>query len=143
MRSGWIVKTLCLVALVLAVSGQQASAQDDRGEELKRMQDQLKAAQDRKNELAMENEKLHARLGELQKQLDAARANEATFAERTYHLRSTLAAWERFLDRYPVLKGRWQAFLSVDPLAAPGLPEWTDLQPPYEAPSTQTTQPVK
>jgi len=98
---------------------------------------QLKAAQDRKNELATQNEQLTAKVAELQKQLDQARSEmvelkrqDAENAEKTFYLRSYHAAWQTFIDRYPELKARWKHFLDRDVLAAgnemPTLPdpEW-------------------
>lgn len=112
---------LCLV-LALSFSAQLASAQEQpNADELKRLGEQLKAAQDRINKLAGENEKLVAKNAELQKQVDSA---NAVFAEKTYQLRATHAAWEVFLRRYPVLMGRWQAFLKSSLLDAPGDVEW-------------------
>jgi DNA repair exonuclease SbcCD ATPase subunit len=108
---------LCAV-LALAFSAEVVRAQEQpQADELKRLGEQLKAAQDRINKLADENEKLIAKNAELQKQVDTA---NATFAEKTYHWRATHAAWETFLRRYPALAGKWQAFLQsslIDPAA--------------------------
>lgn len=86
---------------------------------------QLKAAQDRKNELASQNEQLTARVAELQKQLDQARGEmldlkrqDAENAEKSFYLRSHHAVWQSFLERYPDLKLRWKLFLEKDLLAA-------------------------
>ena len=67
-------RTWALMALLLSAT--VAVAQDaPKPEQLKKMYDdalaQLKAAQDRKNELAMQNEQLTAKSAELQKQLEA------------------------------------------------------------------------
>ncbi len=124
------MRWLCVIALVVAFSGGVSLADDVKPDQLKKMYDeavaQLQSAQDRKNELAMENEKLTAKLAEMQKQLDAAHANEITFAERTYQWRATQAAWEQFLKRYPVLLGQWEAFLKQDLLSPASLPVWMD-----------------
>jgi hypothetical protein len=86
---------------------------------------QLKAAQDRKNELAKQNEQLTAKAADLQKQLDAAksemqelRRRDAENAEKNFNLRSHHAAWQAFVERYPELKARWTRFLERDILAA-------------------------
>lgn len=114
---------LCLV-LALSLSARFASAQDQpNADEVKRLGEQLKAAQDRINKLADENEKLLARNAELQKQVDSA---NAVFAEKTYQLRATHAAWELFLRRHPALAGQWQAFLKSSLLDAPGTVEWIE-----------------
>jgi chromosome segregation ATPase len=137
------IKTMrlrCAVALMLAMSG-WAAAQNatDNPEELNRKyQDalaQLKAAQDRKNELATENEKLTARIAELEKQNDELRRAAATFAEQTWKLRMHYAAWESFLKtRSPQLLEKWRVFLERDPLSAPA--SFPD------SPDTSTTLPA-
>jgi chromosome segregation ATPase len=124
MRLSWAL------AALLAMSG-WAAAQNatDNPEELNRKyQDalaQLKAAQDRKNELATENEKLTGRIGELEKQNEELKRAAATFAEQTWKLRMHYAAWESFLrTRSPQLLEKWRVFLERDPLSAPaGFPE--------------------
>ena len=95
---------------------------------------QLKAAQDRKNELATQNEQLTAKVAELQKQLDQARGDmlelrrqDAENAEKSFYLRSHHAAWQTFVGRYPELKARWKQFLEKDVLATGNdLPEFLD-----------------
>ena len=88
---------------------------------------QLKAAQDRKNELATENEKLNAKVADLEKQLESAHREQAEFAQRTFQLRSHMAAWEAFARRYPKLLEQWKLFITADPLALPSqMPDWDD-----------------
>ena len=131
-----------VTVLTLAAGAGFALAQDaNNPEQLKKLYDdalaQLKAAQDRKNELATQNEQLTARVAELQKQLDQARGEmlelkrqDAENAEKSFYLRSHHAAWQSFVERYPELKSRWKQFLEKDILAAhnelPKLvdPEW-------------------
>lgn len=109
---------------VLLLTASLAFGQDTNNpEELKKMHAeamvQLKAAQDRKNELAAENEKLSARVVELEKQLGDRDQQIAAFSERTWFLRSHYAAWNKFMDRYPQMKERWNAFMSGKVLDAP------------------------
>lgn len=131
-----------VTAVALAAGATFALAQDaNNPEQIKKLYDdalaQLKAAQDRKNELATQNEQLTAKVAELQKQLDQARGEmlelkrqDAENAEKSFYLRSHHAAWQTFIDRYPELKSRWKQFLEKDVLAAnndlPKLvdPEW-------------------
>ena len=131
-----------VTAVALAAGATIALAQDaNNPEQLKKLYDdalaQLKAAQDRKNELATQNEQLTAKVAELQKQLDQARGEmlelkrqDAENAEKSFYLRSHHAAWQTFIERYPELKSRWKQFLEKDVLAAnnelPKLldPEW-------------------
>ncbi|MGH7214127.1 MAG: hypothetical protein ACREIT_05130 [Tepidisphaeraceae bacterium] len=99
-------------------------------EQLKKMYEdalaQLKAAQDRKNEMSKENEVLAAKLAELTKQietmqprLDALEKQAAAYAEQTFNLRSHYAAWQEFMKRYPSLLARWRVFLENDLLTVP------------------------
>src|SRR5262252_25046 len=80
-RKGFNMRRLCIAlviattTLVVAAPGRAlAQDQNNNPEDINRKyQDalaQLKSAQDRKNELAAENEKLHARIADLEKQLD-------------------------------------------------------------------------
>lgn len=112
------------LTVALALGPAVAAAQDAANiDELKRQHGeaiaQLKAAQDRKNELAEENERLKTRLVELEKQLAERDKESAAWAERTWFYRSQYAAWDRFLDRYPRLREQWRLFLAageMDPL---------------------------
>jgi septal ring factor EnvC (AmiA/AmiB activator) len=113
-------------AVTAALAATLASAQDDaRPDQLKkRYADalaQLKQSQDRKNQLAADNERLTAKLADLQKQLDAANGRIATlkaaadgFDERTFFLRSHYAAWRAFVAADPTLKRHWDAYLRGD-----------------------------
>lgn len=133
----WAVMVVALTAGTTLALAQDTS----NPEQLKKMYGdalaQLKAAQDRKNELATQNEQLTAKVAELQKQLDQARGEmlelkrqDADNAEKSFFLRSHHAAWQTFVERYPELKVRWKRFLDKDVLAAgnelPKLmdPEW-------------------
>lgn len=124
----WAVTAVALGVVTLGTGF--ALAQDaNNPEQLKKLYAdalaQLKAAQDRKNELATQNEQLTAKVAELQKQLDAARGEmlelkrrDAENAENSFYLRSHHAAWQTFVERYPELKARWKHFLENDLLAA-------------------------
>ena len=135
---------LCLALLLCCASLLRAQEQQNP-EELKKMYDdalaQLKAAQDRKNELGSENEKLQARIAELEKQLVERDARigqlelaAATHADNTFFLRSHYASWRSFLNLHPQLKARWELFLESELLAAPAdLPEFIDSDWPLSA----------
>lgn len=105
------------LAVSVAVAQEGPSPAD-----LRRMYDdavaQLRAAQDRRAELANENEKLKARLAEQDKRLKLLEARTAeleaqhdTFAERTYQLRASQSAWAAFLRTRPETRGQWEAYL--------------------------------
>jgi predicted nuclease with TOPRIM domain len=117
---------MLVAAVVVATAGLTQAQDQPNPEELNRKyQDaltQLKAAQDRKNELATENEKLTARVAELEKQIEQAKRESATFAEQTYQLRVQYAAWQSFLQIHPAMLARWRLFLESSPLAFPQVP---------------------
>ena len=131
------------VLVVLLSVGGVASGQDSpQPDQLKKMYDgvlgELRQAQDRKNELAAENDKLNAKVAELQKQLDAAKLKidegtreAAGFAERTFYLRSYYANWQEFVHRYPKLEARWQVYLEGNVLAPNKLPDLLDTEWPF------------
>lgn len=137
MRRRWYP---CLVmALALAAAGPVGAQDQGSPEELRKLYgeaiEHLKAAQDRKNELAEENERLKARLAELEQEVSTLRDEAARFAERTWSYRSRLAAWERFLTRHPRLREQWRQFLSVDALDPSNqLPEPSEVTGPLTGP---------
>jgi len=110
------------LALALPVA---ASAAEPTPEQLRAQLDdalrQLQAAQDRKNELAGENERLRARVAELE--LAAARLRLA--ADATHALRARAEALRAFVGRHPGLLAAFRAYvrdrlpvpLSDDPAA--------------------------
>jgi alanyl-tRNA synthetase len=108
-----------------------APAQDENNPQVLRtqnaeLQSQLKAAQDRKNELGQENEKLQAQIVQQEKELESLRHDKAEFSERTFFLRTHYAAWQVFLRRYPEMMARWKYFME-SPVTAPNpLPEIMD-----------------
>ena len=134
---------MCALGLVLLVSAATARADDlMKPEQLKKAYDnalvQLKAAQDRKAELAKENDTLAAKVEELKKQLadsqgqvESLKREMADNRERTFYLRSYHAAWESFIRRYPEVMVRWRMYLGDGvlnpPQDVPDLlnPEWT------------------
>jgi len=115
MRSKLLVSA---VALLTTLAGLSEAQEQKNSDELRKLYDesvaQLKAAQDRKNKLDRENEKLALRLAELEVRLAERDAEAAQYAERTWTLRAQSAAWERFIERYPEWKTRWEAFLTAD-----------------------------
>jgi chromosome segregation ATPase len=116
---------IALMAALLAPAGAARVSAQENPDQLHRMYDdalkELKAAQERKNQLAEENDKLKSTVEDLKKQLAAANAqvgdlkrDQAEQADRTFYLRSHYAAWEAFLRQYPELMGRWKAFMEAD-----------------------------
>jgi hypothetical protein len=125
---------------------------------------QLKAAQERKNQLAADNEKL-AQLLEAKKQEIAAmglrveelKRADADHAEKTFFLRVHYMAWQQFMGRNPEIAAKWRQFLEGAALGGPddpkellnrkwllgeGQPSTQPATAPTTAPSTlPTTQP--
>lgn len=93
-----------MAAFASAVSAQPT------GEQLQAMYDdamrQLQQAQDRKNQLANENEQLKATIAELQAKVSAANAA----ADPTYTLRAQAATFEAFLSSDLSIAWRFQKF---------------------------------
>jgi septal ring factor EnvC (AmiA/AmiB activator) len=131
-----------VMAVMLVFSAVVQAADTPTPDQLKKMYDealvQLKNAQDRKNELAKENEDLKAKAEETGKDLAAAQAqlqdlkrDLADNDEKDFYLRAYHAAWENFIARSPELMARWKAFIGSDvastapstpPLIDPGWP---------------------
>lgn len=78
---------------------------------------QLKAAQDRKNELASENQKLQHRLAEVEAEKRAVQEQIFTLENRSYFLREHHAAWRAFLDANPAVKAMWATYFTGTPAA--------------------------
>jgi len=124
MRCAWCFAVVLLVAGV-------AGGQEVKPEDLKKLYNdtlvQLKAAQDRRAELAAENQKLTARIAELEKQLqptatqnDQLRRQAADAAERSFFLRTYYAAWTQFNSTHPDVKLQWDLFLNRSTLLGSG-----------------------
>ena len=112
----WIC--VLVAAAVFALKAPCALAQDGlSSDQLRRMYDdavvQLKTAQDRRNELARENEKLRSRiiqLEQVEKQLQQVQAAVNKLADQTFQARSEHAAFQEFLTANPSIRIQWQAF---------------------------------
>lgn len=136
-----------VVAVLLAAIPPASARADDKQDpdQLKKAYDdalvQLKAAQERKNQLAADNEKLAGQLSDLQRQVDRMKGEmdqikraEADQANQTFFLRSHYAAWQNFIRRYPDLQGRWKAYFDNPLLSTPRpLPGTLDLDWPPAA----------
>jgi hypothetical protein len=132
----WMI--LCLAVLTSATAARGDNVKPDDVERM--FHDtliQLKDAQNRKAELATQNEKLTARVADLEKQLSAqglqlddARRQASALADRTLFLRSHYAAWEQFIAAYPAVRAKWELFMRTVAWASapqPGIfmdPEW-------------------
>ena|SRR5215213_6205653 len=125
-----VVVALVSVAALFSSPGAARAQDNPNPEQMKKAyeaaQEQLKAAQERKNQLAAENETLKASVAELRKQLEAATARmedmkrvDAEHAEKSFFLRSHYMAWQSFVKTYPEVLGRWKSFLGNEFITAP------------------------
>jgi hypothetical protein len=126
----------CILWLAMTLwigTGIAFGQEDPRPEQLRTLYEdalvQLRLNQDRKNELASENEELQKQISRLENELeqvnrrllDAHRELDGQ-AEKTFFLRSHYAAWHVFMQRHPGLLARWRMFLEADPMAVPNEP---------------------
>jgi hypothetical protein len=130
----WGVCGLTVAVLLALVPPAGARADDKQDpEQLKKAYDdalvQLKAAQERKNQLAADNEKLAGQLSDLKQQvdrmkeaMDQIKRAEVEQADRTFFFRSHYYAWQNFIRRYPDLQGRWKAYFENPLLSTPRPP---------------------
>jgi DNA repair exonuclease SbcCD ATPase subunit len=113
-----------LLALGLLSSWAPAAQDQPNPEQLKKLYEdalvQLRSAQDRKNELAGQNEQLLAKIAELEQQLAQLKKEQSGYAERTLFLRAHHVAWQKFLHDRPLLQIEWDDFLAYEPAAVPG-----------------------
>jgi TolA-binding protein len=97
-----------LLALPLAVYAQGPSAEQLQ-KQLDDANSQLKSAQDRKNELAQENQKLQKQLEDLRARSEQTRQRLETIENRAYYMREHYAAWQLFVEANPALRAMWVA----------------------------------
>ena len=151
-----------LAALVGLAACPARAQENPNPEQMRKMYDdalqRLKEAQERKNQLAHENEKLGQQVEAMKKELGTAQARleelkraDAEHAEKTFFLRSHYMAWQQFARANPETSARWRAFIESDLLVNPlesGLladrdwPTGTPRPPAATQAAPQTTQPV-
>lgn len=132
--------------IIFLISAGAGLAQDQPNpDQLRAMYDealqQLKAAQDRKSELATENESLLVKIAELEKQMaqmqairDDLQKQVAQNSEKSYYYRAHYAAWREFTRQYPSVLTRWKIFLEHGlQFPPPEMPQWIDTDWPLSA----------
>jgi len=73
---------------------------------------QLRQAQERKNDLAIQLTDAKKQLASDQTKLDEASRAAADFARKTFFLRAHYAAWQEFIGHYPNIQHQWEIFLA-------------------------------
>jgi TolA-binding protein len=126
----WLVSILFL----LAIAGVAWGEDEPKPEVLKKMYadtlEQLKAAQDRKSQLAARVEELEKQLAAANAQIEQFKLESSQYAEKSFFLRAYYAAWTQFIAGDPLLKIRWDFYLENQSPVAPSLqfqlldPEW-------------------
>lgn len=115
MRRGYALLVTISFLASLSVCGLSFAEDGISNEQLKRMYDdavaQLKGAQDRRNDLARENQKLLQRITQLEKEVDAKVEEVHTIADRTFQARAEQEAYAKFLRTNPEIRARWEAYL--------------------------------
>jgi hypothetical protein len=124
------MRWILICGLMASLTG-VASAQDEiKPDELKKLYNdtlvQLKAAQDRKAELAARVEQQEKELQTDNNQIADLQRQLADSAERTYFLRIYYNAWTQFIAAEPDIHKQWDFFLST------ALPAPTPQSPFYD-----------
>lgn len=113
--------SLAFLALCCARADSLSAQAQPSVEQIKKQYDdalnQLRAAQDRKNELATENQMLKAKIVDLEAKLAASRKEIDDSAEKTFDLRAQNAAWQHFLRLNPQLQPTWRLFIESSAFA--------------------------
>jgi len=134
MRFVWIG----LVVMSVALPGVARADDEVKPEEWQKMYKdtlvQLKAAQDRKAELAARVADLEKQLQSANSQNDQLKRQSADYADKTYFLRSYYAAWLQFLSTRPSMRLEWDMFLNTAvPVTPDGAAPFIDADWPLSA----------
>lgn len=124
--------SVSLLVTPLAWAEEQLSS-----DQLRRMYDdavaQMKSAQDRRNDLARQNEKLQARIAQLEKDLAETQTQLTSIADSTFQARAESAAFSDFLRANPAIKAQWFLYLQKSLLSAPDPRAYLDPDWPFSA----------
>ncbi|HUB27403.1 MAG TPA: hypothetical protein VL992_18400 [Tepidisphaeraceae bacterium] len=112
-----------------------AQRDESKAEDWKKMYEdastQLRAAQNRKAELASDNAKLTAQLEKRSAELDQLRHQTDTLTEQTSFLTAFYADWKSFIRLSPWISDQWTAYFgpTVPELPDPGPVLWDPAWP--------------
>jgi uncharacterized protein HemX len=124
------MRWIWICALIASLTG-VANAQDEiKPDELKKLYNdtlvQLKAAQDRKAELAARVEQQEKELQNDTNQIADLQRQVADYQEKTYFLRIYYNAWNQFIAAEPDIRRQWDFFMNT------ALPAPTPQSPFYD-----------
>ncbi len=96
------------IAVASSAWGQNQPTIEQLQKDLNNTQELLKIAQDRKNELSIDNQNLHKRIAELEQKL----SNNESLLAQGYILRQQDQLWKQFMDLNPNIKAMWTEFIA-------------------------------
>jgi hypothetical protein len=128
MRAAWWAAVLAM-ALGKAAIGQEVHKPEDWKKMYQDASAQLRAAQDRKAELAAQNAKLTGRVDEMERQLlssknelDTLRYQSDILAKPEYFFVAFYGNWQSFIRWYPNVLSQWRGFLDGSLTTLPNAP---------------------
>jgi predicted nuclease with TOPRIM domain len=98
--------------LLAALSATAPAQSPPTAEQYQDALNQLKAAQDRKNELATENGKLRQQIAEAEKKSTQLTEQINNLENRAYYLREHYAAWQQFIEQNSAIRVMWSAYFA-------------------------------
>jgi hypothetical protein len=143
------MRYVCFCLALTLLTGVALGDDDVKPQDLKKLYNdalnQLKAAQDRKSELATQNQRMAMRAAELEKeirfqtaQIEDLKRQAAGWAEKTYFLRTHYAAWAQFLSVNDSIKSQWDRYIQqLSPLTPVIEAPFFDMQWPLQAATTR------
>jgi septal ring factor EnvC (AmiA/AmiB activator) len=131
------MRAVCISLTILALAG-SAWGQAVKPDDYKKLYNdtllQLKAAQDRKSELASRVAELESQIQAQNTQINDLKREVAAFSDKTFFLRTQFMAWEQFILANAAIKMQWDYFLqNMIPLATPQPPPFMDPDWPLSA----------
>ncbi|MDB5327132.1 MAG: hypothetical protein JWM57_2701 [Phycisphaerales bacterium] len=105
-------RPLCIALLLAGLAASARAQSAPTAEQYQDALNQLKAAQDRKNELATENQKLRQQIADQDKKSTQQAERMSTLENRAYYLREHYAAWQQFIEQNAAVRVMWTAYFS-------------------------------
>ena len=107
---------LCGCMCLLALTSNSSAQNSPNAEQLQAMlldaQNQLKDAQNRKNELATQNQDLQKKLADTDAERQQLKDRVVTLENSGYYFRLHYTAWQEFIDQNPSLRVVWFSYFT-------------------------------